>query len=135
MTAYGLMISTTSTGAYATVLHTLFDLNEFGSVLIGGGIVILYSMLGGMWSIMLTDFVQFIIQTVDIFLIMLPIVVTKSGGVGELFASLPESRTAPVGIGWQAILGYILIFTLDLLIGLLIGQDIWQRVFTAHSPE
>ncbi|MCD1285702.1 MULTISPECIES: sodium:solute symporter [unclassified Brevibacterium] len=130
MTAYGLMISTTSTVAYATVFHALFDLNKFWSVLIGGGIVILYSMLGGMWSITLTDFVQFIIQTVGIFLIMLPIVLTKSGGVGELFASLPESHTSPVGIGWQAILGYILIYTL----GLLIGQDIWQRVFTARSP-
>jgi SSS family solute:Na+ symporter len=130
MTAYGLMISTTSTVAYATVFHALFDLNKFWSVLIGGGIVILYSMLGGMWSITLTDFVQFLIQTVGIFLIMLPIVLSKSGGLGDLFASLPASQTSPVGIGWQAVLGYILIYTL----GLLIGQDIWQRVFTARSP-
>jgi SSS family solute:Na+ symporter len=130
MTAYGLMISTTSTVAYATVFHALFDLNKVWSVLIGGGIVILYSMLGGMWSITLTDFVQFFIQTIGIFLIMLPLVLSKSGGISELFASLPESHTSPVGIGWQAILGYILIYTL----GLLIGQDIWQRVFTARSP-
>lgn len=130
MTAYGLMISTTSTVAYATVFHTLFDLNKVWSVLIGGGIVILYSMLGGMWSITLTDFVQFFIQTIGIFLIMLPLVLSKSGGVSELFSSLPESHTSPVGIGWEAILGYILIYTL----GLLIGQDIWQRVFTARSP-
>src|SRR5699024_2551885 len=33
-------------------------------------------------------------------------------------------------IGWQPILGYLLFYTL----GLLIGQDIWQRVFTARSP-
>ena len=130
MTAYGLMISTTSTVAYATIFHALFDLNKFWSVLIGGGIVILYSMLGGMWSITLTDFVQFFIQTIGIFLIMLPIVLSKSGGITELFSSLPAEQTSPVGIGWQAILGYILIYTL----GLLIGQDIWQRVFTARSP-
>ena len=130
MTAYGLMISTTSTVAYATVFHTLFDLNKVWSVLIGGGIVILYSMLGGMWSITLTDFVQFFIQTIGIFLIMLPLVLSKSGGIGQLFSSLPDTHTSPVGIGWQAILGYILIYTL----GLLIGQDIWQRVFTARSP-
>ena len=130
MTAYGLMISTTSTVAYATIFHALFDLNKFWSVLIGGGIVLLYSMLGGMWSITLTDFVQFFIQTIGIFLIMLPIVLKKSGGITELFASLPAEQTSPVGIGWQAILGYILIYTL----GLLIGQDIWQRVFTARSP-
>lgn len=131
MTAYGLMISTTSTVAYATIFHALFDLNKFWSVLIGGGIVLLYSMLGGMWSITLTDFVQFFIQTIGIFLIMLPIVLNKSGGITELFASLPAEQTSPVGIGWEAILGYILIYTL----GLLIGQDIWQRVFTARSPK
>ena len=130
MTAYGLMISTTSTVAYATVFHALFDLSKFWSVLIGGGIVILYSMLGGMWSITLTDFVQFFIQTIGIFLIMLPVVLTKSGGLSQLFSGLPAEHTSPVGIGWQAILGYILIYTL----GLLIGQDIWQRVFTARSP-
>lgn len=130
MTAYGLMISTTSTVAYATIFHALFDLNKFWSVLIGGGIVLLYSMLGGMWSITLTDFVQFFIQTIGIFLIMLPIVLNKSGGITELFTSLPAEQTSPVGIGWEAILGYILIYTL----GLLIGQDIWQRVFTARSP-
>nr|WP_217278219.1 sodium:solute symporter [Brevibacterium permense] len=130
MTAYGLMISTTSTVAYATVFHALFDLNKVWSVLIGGGIVILYSMLGGMWSITLTDFVQFFIQTIGIFLIMLPLVLSKSGGISELFSSLPDTHTSPVGIGWEAILGYILIYTL----GLLIGQDIWQRVFTARSP-
>ncbi|WP_309133224.1 sodium:solute symporter [Brevibacterium sp.] len=130
MTAYGLMISTTSTVAYATVFHALFDLNKFWSVLIGGGIVILYSMLGGMWSITLTDFVQFFIQTIGIFLIMLPIVLSQAGGVTELFSSITPEQASVTGIGWQAILGYILIYTL----GLLIGQDIWQRVFTARSP-
>ena len=130
MTAYGLMISTTSTVAYATVFHALFDLDKFWSVIIGGGIVITYSMLGGMWSITLTDFVQFLIQTVGIFLLMLPLVINRAGGLTELFSSLPAEATSPVGIGWQAILSYILIYTL----GLLIGQDIWQRVFTARSP-
>ncbi|RBP68117.1 SSS family solute:Na+ symporter [Brevibacterium sanguinis] len=130
MTAYGLMISTTSTVAYATVFHALFDLNKFWSVIIGGGVVILYSMLGGMWSITLTDFVQFFIQTIGIFLIMLPIVLSKAGGIGELFSSITPEQASVTGIGWQAILGYILIYTL----GLLIGQDIWQRVFTARSP-
>ncbi len=130
MTAYGLMISTTSTVAYATVFHALFDLNKTWSVLIGGGVVILYSMLGGMWSITLTDFVQFFIQTIGIFLIMLPIVLSQAGGVSELFSSITPEQASVTGIGWQAILGYILIYTL----GLLIGQDIWQRVFTARSP-
>jgi Na+/proline symporter len=34
-------------------------------------------------------------------------------------------------MGLQSIITYFVIYTL----GLLIGQDIWQRVFTARSPQ
>ncbi|PMC97409.1 sodium:solute symporter family transporter, partial [Brevibacterium paucivorans] len=71
MTAYGLMISTTSTVAYGAIFHSLLSIDRVPAVLIGGAVVIIYSMLGGMWSITMTDFVQFLIQTVGIFLILL----------------------------------------------------------------
>ena len=35
--------------------------------------VVIYSTLGGMWSITLTDFVQFVIKTIGIFFLLLPI--------------------------------------------------------------
>jgi len=34
-----------------------------GRIAIGGSIVVLYSALGGMWSITLTDIAQFVIKT------------------------------------------------------------------------
>ncbi|WP_101653519.1 sodium:solute symporter [Brevibacterium ihuae] len=130
MTAYGLMISTTSTVAYGTIFHALLGIDRVPAILLGGTVVIVYSMLGGMWSITLTDFVQFIIQTIGIFLILLPLVITEAGGFGAISAELGPTAFDPVAIGPEAILTYFLIYTL----GLLIGQDIWQRVFTARTP-
>ena len=64
MWGYTLMLSVTSTIAYGTIFSALFDIGRVPAILIGGGVVIIYSTLGGMWSITLTDFVQFLIQTV-----------------------------------------------------------------------
>ncbi|GAA4508481.1 sodium:solute symporter [Brevibacterium yomogidense] len=130
MSAYGLMIATTSTVAYGSIFHALLGIDRVPAILLGGFVVILYSLLGGMWSITLTDFVQFIIQTIGIFLILLPIVLVQAGGFSGMSEALGPEVFDPVGIGASTILTYFLIYTL----GLLIGQDIWQRVFTARSP-
>jgi SSS family solute:Na+ symporter len=130
MSAYGLMIATTSTVAYGSIFHALLGIDRVPAILLGGSVVVLYSLLGGMWSITLTDFVQFIIQTIGVFLILLPIVLTQAGGFSGISAELGPQAFDPVGIGGSTILTYFLVYTL----GLLIGQDIWQRVFTARSP-
>lgn len=130
MTAYGLMIAVTSTVAYGTIFHALFGIEKVPAILLGGAIVIIYSMLGGMWSITLTDFVQFIIQTIGTFFLLLPIVLSSAGGFSTLQAELPAEMLDPFAVGWDTILMYFLVYGL----GLLIGQDIWQRVFTARTP-
>jgi SSS family solute:Na+ symporter len=126
MFGYTLMLTVTSTIAYATIFAALLGLPRVPSILLGGLVVVVYSALGGMWSITLTDFVQFLIQTVGIFLVLLPIVLVRAGG----FAALPPEALSPVTIGTDTIVTYFVIYTF----GLLIGQDIWQRVFTARSP-
>ncbi|WP_411028657.1 sodium:solute symporter family transporter, partial [Salmonella sp. s60093] len=62
MLAYALMIGVTSTLAIGTVLQVLFDLPFWAAILLGGGVVVVYSTIGGMWSLTLTDIVQFIIK-------------------------------------------------------------------------
>ncbi|OLT09342.1 sodium:solute symporter [Pseudonocardia sp. CNS-004] len=126
MFGYTLMLTVTSTIAYATIFAALLDLPRVPSIIVGGLVVVVYSALGGMWSITLTDFVQFLIQTVGIFLILLPVVLVQAGG----FAAVPPEALSPTTIGGDTILTYFVIYTF----GLLIGQDIWQRVFTARSP-
>ncbi|MEU6280062.1 sodium:solute symporter [Streptomyces sp. NPDC047028] len=131
MWAYTLMLAVTSTIAYATIFDVLFDMNRTVAIILGGAIVVAYSTLGGMWSITLTDMVQFVVKTIGVLLLLLPIAVVKAGGFGAMKAKLPTSYFDPLGIGGETIFTYVLIYTF----GMLIGQDIWQRVFTARSDR
>ncbi|MFG2642873.1 sodium:solute symporter [Streptomyces sp. NPDC048370] len=131
MWAYTLMLAVTSTIAYATIFDVLFDLPRTVAIVLGGAIVVAYSTLGGMWSITLTDMVQFVVKTIGVLILLLPIAVIKAGGFAEMKAQLPTEYFAPLGIGGETIFTYVLIYTF----GMLIGQDIWQRVFTARTDK
>ncbi|WP_381798334.1 sodium:solute symporter [Streptomyces niveus] len=131
MWGYTLMLAVTSTIAYATIFDVLFDMHRTVAIILGGAIVVAYSTLGGMWSITLTDMVQFVVKTIGVLLLLLPIAVVKAGGFSEMKAQLPTEYFDPLGIGGETIFTYVLIYTF----GMLIGQDIWQRVFTARGES
>lgn len=129
MLVYALMIGATSTIAIGTVMQVLFGLPFWMSILIGGGVVVLYSTIGGMWSLTLTDIVQFLIMTVGLVFVLMPTSLNEAGGWDALMAKLPASYFSLTAIGWDTIITYFLIY----FFGIFIGQDIWQRVFTARS--
>ncbi|MDD2050216.1 sodium:solute symporter [Pseudomonas putida] len=131
MLAYALMIAVTSTLAIGTVLQVLFDMQFWAAILLGGGVVVVYSTIGGMWSLTLTDIVQFVIKTVGLMFVLLPICLYRVGGWDELVAKLPSASFSLTTIGWDTIITYFLIY----FFGILIGQDIWQRVFTARDEK
>jgi SSS family solute:Na+ symporter len=120
----------TSTIAIGTVFNVVLPLSSSAAILVAGGLVVAYSVAGGMWSITLTDIIQFCIMTVGIFFLLLPLSISAAGGLSEMQEALPASYFDITAIGWQTIFTYFLLF----FFGLMIGQDIWQRVFTARSP-
>ncbi len=130
MLAYTLMICATSTGAYASIFVVLFDWERWVSVLVGGSVVLIYSVVGGMFSITLADVVQFVVMTIGLFFLMVPYGLTEAGGWSGMQARLDAEFFAIDGIGLQSIITYFVVYTL----GILIGQDIWQRVFTGRTP-
>ncbi|MFI6460526.1 sodium:solute symporter [Streptomyces sp. NPDC050528] len=131
MWIYTLMLVVTSTIAYASVFDVLFDVPRWVAIVIGGTIVVGYSALGGMWSITLTDMVQFVVKSLGVLVLLLPIAVVRAGGFSEMADKLPDGYFSPTSIGGQTIVTFVLIYTF----GMLIGQDIWQRVFTARSDK
>lgn len=131
MWGYTLMLTVTSTLAFASIFKVLFSIPSWAGIAIGGSIVVLYSVLGGMWSITLTDIAQFVIKTIGILFVLLPIALVSAGGFGGMAEKLDASYFEFTSIGGETILTYFLIYTF----GLLIGQDIWQRVFTARTPR
>lgn len=131
MIAYALMVAVASIVACGTILHGLLGLPFWGGVLLGGGIVVLYSVIGGMWSITLTDIMQFFILTVGMMFLLAPMAIQHAGGWAAMQQLLPASHFSLASLGMPMFLG----FTLNYFLGIMIGQDIWQRVFTARSAN
>ena len=95
MMAYALMLAATSVIATGTVMHVLFDLPFWAAVLLGGGVVVIYSAVGGMWSLTLTDIVQFVIKTVGLMFVLLPICIMRVGGWDQLVARRRPASISP----------------------------------------
>lgn len=128
---YTLMIVVTQVIGMGNVIHVLLGWSVIPSMFIGGGIVLFYTILGGMWSITLTDIIQFAVMTIGVFFIMFPYSIDSVGGLTVLFTSMPETHMNLTNIGWDRIFQYFLLY----FFGLIVSQDIWQRVFTAKNQK
>lgn len=131
MLAYTVMLAVTSTSAYASIFTVLFPMGRTSAILLGSLVVIAYSCLGGMWSITLTDMMQFLFMTVGIFAILLPFSLSAADGWSGLGERLDATYFSLDGMGFQSIITMFVVYGF----GMLIGQDIWQRVLTARSPQ
>lgn len=126
---YAMMVTVTQVIGIGTILNVLLGWSLTQSMLVGGGIVLFYTILGGMWSVTMTDIIQFIVMTLGVFFIMLPMSISSAGGWSQLSLQLPEAYFSFSGIGLSKVFHYFLLFGL----GMVVAQDIWQRVFTAKT--
>ncbi len=129
MAAYDLMVSVTATIAVGSVMEVIVGIPRTPSILISSAVMVIYSVMGGMWSLTLTDIVQFIIKTVGIFFVLLPGAIWHAGGLAAMRARLPDGFFSLTHIGSGKIVSFFMLY----FFGIIIGQDVWQRVFTARS--
>ena len=66
-----------------------FGLEE--TVLWSGLIMLTYTMLGGLWAVTVTDFVQFIVMAVAV-IILVPLSIHESGGLITAFTNIPSDH-------------------------------------------
>lgn len=127
---YTVMIAVVQIVALGTVLKSLlgWDLNT--SIVVGGLITLVYTMLGGMIAITVTDVIQFVLMTIGI-LILIPAGIIKVGGLDQLVAQVPPEFLTMTNVSGGKMLAYFLL----LFLGIMIGQDIWQRMFTARTED
>ncbi|MDA5109057.1 sodium:solute symporter [Brevibacillus thermoruber] len=128
---YTLMVAVTQVIGMGTIINVLLGWDMTLSMIVGGGIVLFYTILGGMWSVTVTDIIQFIVMTAGVFLIMLPMSLSHVGGWDQLASRLPAAHFDLTAIGGGQILQYFLLYAL----GMVVSQDIWQRVFTARTLQ
>lgn len=128
---YELALSVVQVVSIGTIINGILGLDPLWSMLIGGGVVILYTMIGGMWSVTMTDIVQFVVKTVGI-LILAPIFcISAAGGIDALVSKVPETYFSIGSMGFDKSFAYVVLY----VPGLIIGQDMWQRIFTAKNEK
>jgi len=126
--------------ALGLVLHVLCDhaigpdfLSLTNAIILGAGIVIFYTIFGGMWSVALTDLIQTSIIIVGLILIAF-LLANKAGGVGVVIEHARDAgklRLFPEADAksWFAFIAAFL--TLGL--GSIPQQDVFQRVTSAKD--
>jgi len=117
--------------AVGTVFNAVLGIDPVVGILIGMGIVLLYATFGGMWAVIQTDVVQFVI--LGVFLpVTLIIGLTKVGGPAGLIDSLPAQHFTFMGSWtWAAFIGVFLAF----LLGETLVPPYTQRAFAARDPQ
>ncbi|WP_050348807.1 sodium:solute symporter family transporter [Arsenicicoccus sp. oral taxon 190] len=130
---YTVALSVVQVVAMGSILAGILDIDTRLAMVYAGVVVVFYTFLGGMWSVTLTDIVQFVIKTLGVMLLA-PIFVLadpRVGGLGGLVDKVPAGHWDLGAYGFAGTLYWILLY----VPGLVIGQDIWQRVFTARNER
>lgn len=128
---YIIMVAVTNTIALGVAFSVIMGWSLEFSIFVAGALALSYTMLGGMTSLAITDTIQFTLMTITIFFILLPKGFSGVDGWSGLKASLPESYFDLFAVGYTKIFSWFILFAL----GLTIGQDIWQRVFSAKNAK
>jgi len=75
--------------AIAKILELAFGFNYSAAVLIGGGVILIYTVMGGMRGVAWTDFVQGALMILGV-TIACVLAVNAAGGIGGVFAGLRD---------------------------------------------
>ncbi|MFN0256956.1 sodium:solute symporter family protein [Pedobacter ureilyticus] len=89
------------------MVHVATDLSVNTCILIIGMIIVLYTAAGGLWAVLVTDVVQFVILSAAV-LIVIPISFGEIGGLQNLVQKAPEHFFQPFNEDYT--LGFMLAF-------------------------
>ncbi len=117
--------------ASATILSVMTGLSYTFSAIIVTVLVTEYSILGGLWSVTLTDVVQWVCIVLGCALVI-PYALSASGGWESVAASLPpEKLSLTEGIGWPGIAALAVMYFTSFSV----GQEVVQRYYAARDAR
>jgi len=98
-----------ATGVFVSV-GMGYDLKT--SIVVSGAVMLLYTFMGGLWAVVVTDFVQFIILTLGV-MALFPLVFAE-GGISALTRGAPAGFLAPINAPFSPL--YVFAFYLLILL-------------------
>ena len=120
---------------FGVLLESLTGLPSAAGILGGLVVIVVYTMIGGMWAVALTDFIQVVILTLG--LVVLSIVVLDDvGGWAGIAAQLPEDaiRFFPIEHSYKNWIEYIHVW-MTLGIAAIASNSVIQRALSARSES
>jgi SSS family transporter len=75
--------------ATGMIVSVGMGMNKEWSIVISGLIIVLYTFMGGLWAVTVTDFVQFVILAVAV-VVVFPLSIAKVGGFAALVHNAPN---------------------------------------------
>lgn len=99
--------------ATSTFLAVGLGISVTTAVIICGVITIVYTFLGGVWALMVTDYIQFLMKTIAL-LLLVPLAVHAAGGVHHAIASMPPGflRATNGPYNWLYLCGWAVMLTI-----------------------
>jgi len=118
--------------ALAVLLVALIPFDLTWAIIIFGAIVVVYTMQGGLWAVLMTDVLQFIVLTVVVFMVAI-LMISEMDGVAAYREAVPEHFFNPIvgQFGWFFLFGWVTIHFF------MIGAE-WafvQRFLAVRSPR
>ncbi|WP_116108104.1 sodium:solute symporter family protein [Lewinella sp. IMCC34191] len=118
--------------ALSYLFHSVLGTSVPQGILLGAGIVVVYTYIGGMWAVTLTDLLQSVLIVAGLGLVLSQLL-GETGGLGELLSDRPNTfydiLPASDLASWSDYLAMWMAFGL----GAIPSQEIYQRLFSAHS--
>ena len=119
-----------------TILHVITGISVFKGTLIGAGVVLIYTVSGGMWAVTLTDVVQVSLLAIGLIVIM-PFALKEAGGLESVVASLKPSDLAIVPESFNNVndVTYYIGSWIIMGLGCMVGQDLIQRSLSSKDSK
>jgi SSS family solute:Na+ symporter len=120
--------------AMGLILNVVTGLALWEGVIISALVVTIYTYIGGMWAITITDFIQTIIIILGL-LVLAVILGIKAGGITQVLAEVPKKnfRFLPA-LDFKEIVAYVAAWAV-LGLGSIPSQDVFQRSMSSNSVK
>jgi len=100
--------------ATALILAAGMGTDVTTTIVVCGLVTVTYTILGGLWALIVTDYVQFLMK-IAAMVLLLPLAIYHAGGPIRSFQGLPPGFLHPSGgpYGWTYILSFVLLIIIS----------------------
>ncbi len=102
------------------------------SIVVCGAVMVAYTFFGGLWALVVTDYVQFLMKALAT-LLMLPLAIVAAGGIGPAFSNLPPGFLAPVNGPYSWI--YVAGFTTVMIVSYNASWSLAQKYYSVRDER